>query len=571
MKLLTTICALILCFGLSAQSVTLNDVPPTEVGSKAFKLNQSTLVTIEGQAGLFRDDYQYLIYYSWIVDTESREVVWHLMESIDRDDFEDADGFIEFSFDEKLDPGTYELYQTGSYQYQNWSNSWSINDFGDFMDALFSSRNFEKFRPRYLEDLSVTVSGSGLREVDIEDAIDEKLSSAIVTFIRAGDNESFEQGFNLTGPAELQVYAIGEGTKDEVYDYVWIIDAVNRRRVFEMDYRSADFAGGAEKNLKIDETIALPEGSYVVSYRSDGSHSFNDWNAMPPDDPHFWGVVVFPSSSSDARKVEPFDPPETARPVVSIVDVRNSDLESTGFTLKKDMELTVLCIGERNYDDDMADYGWIVDAETRDVVWKMKEYRTDHAGGASKNRRIEENIELKAGQYIAYYQTDGSHSPQRWNAARPHEEDLYGITLWANNESDINKIETFDPRNFKAKNVLAEIMMVGDDDYEKEPLLLKQRTTVRIVAVGEGDDGDMYDYGWIRDMDTGKIVWEMKYYDTDHAGGARKNRQISETITLPAGDYMVYYETDGSHSFKRWNASPPSDPQSYGIRVLKTD
>ena len=70
---------------------------------------------------------------------------------------------------------------------------------------------------------------------------------------------------------------------------------------------------------------------------------------------------------------------------------------------------------------------------------------------------------------------------------------------------------------------------------------------------------------------TGKIVWEMDYYDTDHAGGARKNRIAVQILTLPKGDYRLYYESDGSHSFGDWNSEPPHDPEGYGIRVLKVE
>ena len=31
----------------------------------------------------------------------------------------------------------------------------------------------------------------------------------------------------------------------------------------------------------------------VVQYETDGSHSFGDWNAAPPDDPEMWGITVY--------------------------------------------------------------------------------------------------------------------------------------------------------------------------------------------------------------------------------------------------------------------------------------
>jgi hypothetical protein len=65
----------------------------------------------------------------------------------------------------------------------------------------------------------------------------------------------------------------------------------------------------------------------------------------------------------------------------------------------------------------------------------------------------------------------------------------------------------------------------------------------------------------------GRVVWEMTYRMTDHAGGANKNRVFNDTIALEAGEYTVHYESDGSHSFGHWNASPPDDAVNWGVTV----
>lgn len=33
--------------------------------------------------------------------------------------------------------------------------------------------------------------------------------------------------------------------------------------------------------------------------------------------------------------------------------------------------------------------------------------------------------------------------------------------------------------------------------------------------------------------------------------------------------YRVFYETDGSHSYRDWNSTPPRDPERYGITLIK--
>jgi hypothetical protein len=89
------------------------------------------------------------------------------------------------------------------------------------------------------------------------------------------------------------VYALGEGVSDEMVDYGWIEDAATGRVVWEMTYDATEPAGGARKNRVYEGTVKLPAGSYVLHYRSDGSHSFDDWNDDEPDDPESWGITVF--------------------------------------------------------------------------------------------------------------------------------------------------------------------------------------------------------------------------------------------------------------------------------------
>ena len=67
----------------------------------------------------------------------------------------------------------------------------------------------------------------------------------------------------------------------------------------------------------------------------------------------------------------------------------------------------------------------------------------------------------------------------------------------------------------------------------------------------------------------GGRVWEMTYGATDNAGGASKNRRFDGTITLPAGDYVLRYQTDGSHAFGSWNADPPDEPEMWGITIYR--
>lgn len=78
----------------------------------------------------------------------------------------------------------------------------------------------------------------------------------------------------------------------------------------------------------------------------------------------------------------------------------------------------------------------------------------------------------------------------------------------------------------------------------------------------------MYDYGWIENVATGDTLWKMTMDVTTHAGGANKNRLVDTTILLPAEMYQLKYKSDDSHSFNRWNATPP-EFAFYGIALYK--
>ncbi|HEX8264096.1 MAG TPA: serine hydrolase [Pyrinomonadaceae bacterium] len=122
------------------------------------------------------------------------------------------------------------------------------------------------------------------------------------------------------------------------------------------------------------------------------------------------------------------------------------------------------------------------------------------------------------------------------------------------------------PDDLAGKTALAQIVSVPDDADKTVEFSLNQSGSVRIFAAGEGDNGQMYDYGWIESAETGKPVWEMKSSETTHAGGAPKNRKVDVVIALPAGKYRLRYKSDDSHSFDNWNAMPP-DINFWGIAL----
>jgi hypothetical protein len=75
------------------------------------------------------------------------------------------------------------------------------------------------------------------------------------------------------------------------HDYGWIEDQQGNK-VWDMHCLDSKYAGGAYKNQQIDTVIHLKAGKYTLKYISDESHTWNNWDDLPPLTP-FYGVVLY--------------------------------------------------------------------------------------------------------------------------------------------------------------------------------------------------------------------------------------------------------------------------------------
>jgi hypothetical protein len=165
------------------------------------------------------------------------------------------------------------------------------------------------------------------------------------------------------------------------------------------------------------------------------------------------------------------------------------------------------------------------------------------------------------------YISDDSHAYRRWNAGPPFNPDTWGIAVWGTGESfDRADVSLYDIQ--EDPDILVRIVRVGNRERIRKPFTLEKEERVRVYALGEMDDDDEYDYGWIED-ERGRKIWQMQFDDTEHAGGASKNRKINKIIRLEPGAYTVYYRSDGSHSYNDWNSTPPHDAEYWGIMLRR--
>ncbi|NIR48810.1 hypothetical protein GWO43_10285 [candidate division KSB1 bacterium] len=551
---------------------------------EGFELDRDQDVQIEAVGLHYQSQSRdFILGNTWILNSETREVVWELPPT--EEEPKDERDIQKFNEKVSLSKGKYEVYYASFPYYQwidddwdrdyDWDDRWNRRrGWHGWMSRIFDGRwgdwYYDEFRDAFREFKAVVKGlGKKLSRDEIRKSQEAFRKKAVVAIPITRDDRYETQGFVVEKPMEVQIYALGEARRDGNFDYGLILNTNTLERVWQLTYRDSEHAGGAQKNRMSRESISLPAGTYVAYYISDDSHSPWEWNAPPPYDPEFWGLAILAKNPDMKKHVKKYDYDgyQIENAIVDFIRLRDDEFRSKGFTLKKPANLRVYAIGEGR-DGDMFDYGWIVDAKTHERVWEMDYYKTEHAGGGRKNRIVDDVVKFEKGSYIAYFVTDGSHSYRRWNTSPPWDQEHWGMTI-VPAEEDFDLDNVTDYEESEDENVLAKIVRVRDHDFERARFSLDNDSKVRIYAIGEGKPGRMYDYGWIEDAESGRVVWEMSYRKTDHAGGARKNRLYNQVISLEAGEYIVFYETDDSHSFNDWNASPPYDPINWGITVYR--
>jgi len=119
----------------------------------------------------------------------------------------------------------------------------------------------------------------------------------IATIDRVGNNADEIVEFTLDECKNLHIYAIGEGTQRDMKDFGSIENAVTGQTIWQMHYFETNPAGWA-KNRRVDRSISLPAGTYNLHFKTNNTHSFEDWGALLPDH-HFWGITLYEERGQD--------------------------------------------------------------------------------------------------------------------------------------------------------------------------------------------------------------------------------------------------------------------------------
>ncbi|MFC1730334.1 hypothetical protein ACFL6I_08350 [candidate division KSB1 bacterium] len=576
---------LLLCISLSVsgaqqdelnKEITIGELDVGQYESRLFQITDESAVRVNGRA-LGRPRTNELLAYGWILDAASRDVVWTMeieyASSIDRIpsrrvNFE----FVQFDEFITLPAGFYEIcFSTFLPDVASRSSYMDI-----IMRRLFVERRSRQVRDIPVDELGITVFGNDESMKSISLNENPLLKRIAVRLGPAGDNNFIKQPFSVKREQTFQIYTLGEfaSFNQTGNDYGWIVDNDTQESVWEMLRSDTDHAGGGDKNRRARIDLTLQEGDYIAYFVTDGSHASGSWNVAPPFDPDFWGLTILVSDDeTDHDFIELISDKSEREPIIDFTRLRNNTFISQGLLLDQPARIQIQSIGESNYSyNTMVDFGWIINADTRERVWEMNLSNSEWAGGHRKNLEFNGVISLDPGRYIVSYRTDDSHAYRRWNEAPPFNPDKWGITVRVVDQNrEDTEVRLFDPAGYVPENVIAQLISIRNDKLVKKSFSIEEPTRIRIYAIGEGMYGRMTDYGWIDSEENERVIWEMKYRETAHAEGAMKNRVFDGTIMLNSGNYVLYYVSDENHAFDRWNDDPPFDPEYWGITLYTID
>jgi hypothetical protein len=406
---------------------------------------------------------------------------------------------------------------------------------------------------------------------------------AEVNHIRS--NKVMVTGIEIQRGGDFTIKGVGmiNRNSDEFGAYGWLLDSQTRKAVWVMDRDNTERKGRSGLRQTNDK-INLKAGKYELYYYAGtgwmGEIHINGENVF-----HFFGdlfdgkfnneiedyldeyfIAIYPPNDN-FRDYSNFTPQGGfADALIQFTGVGDSRYLQQGFKLDRPTKLRIYGLSEypSGYKTP-ADYGWIINAETRGKVWEMDRWNTDPAGGGRKNRMVDEEVSLEKGDYIAIYVTDDSHSFDKFNVMPPHDPLNWGMAILATSKTDKSAFHLYEPPG--RGEPLISMTRIGDDESIWQAFGLDKEMEIHIVCLGEWA-GEFADYGWITNGSTGRTVWEITYRNTEHAGGAEKNRIFDGTITLPKGSYIAHYATDGSHSYRDWNDTPPYEAEMWGLSIF---
>lgn len=135
-------------------------------------------------------------------------------------------------------------------------------------------------------------------------------------------------------------------------------------------------------------------------------------------------------------------------------------------------------------------------------------------------------------------------------------------------EQFINDVKSF----IKENEAVVSMTKAGEAVELSQKISITEETDFLVICMGEGNHPvGIFDFGGITNS-SGESIWVMdEIKKTFHADGGYKNRLSIHTVNLKPGEYTVFYKTDVGHSYDNFNVQPPSNPEWYGIQLIRID
>lgn len=248
-----------------------------------------------------------------------------------------------------------------------------------------------------------------------------------------------------------------------------------------------------------------------------------------------------------------------------------------GFSLSRAGEVEIEAVGLAGpFGSTGGTAAWVLDAASRKMVWEMRAARP--VAQARRSSRYRQRVRLAAGDYELHYAVrpglgEGDDDAVErfvdglFGASVPRE-DLAALGATVRGEGRPMDAAAFErARERHRRGLLADLAGLGDGVLESRGFTLAAPAEVEVYAVGELFEDWTSDVGWIVDADRRRVVWELTWENSEHAGGGDGNRTARARLRLPAGRYAATFVTDAGHSSAGWYNPPPHDPAFWGLTV----
>ncbi len=385
---------------------------------------------------------------------------------------------------------------------------------------------------------------------------------------RIGSDELATRSFTLSSAAPLVVTsAAAQSDGGAAYEsYGWIVDRTTRRVVYQPSM--ATMRSEKRGLVQFADTLRLGAGTYDAFYTPFGNDedagggflgfsSENRWRSSRDDwfmqivrldgedlDEQRWRYrearpsgdgVLWTSGSDDETQVV-----QVTRPDTLGIEVTTAEIERRGDQVR----LVRLPDGEE--------------------VWRLADASPMPGGGSERYSRVQARLALQPGFYRLSNEITLSTATQ-WRANPPLDVGSYGVTLRTVGDG----IRPFSAWSDEAAPSVV-IRQPGNDEDIRQPFAVARPVDVIVYAMGEvRSDSRRFDYAWIRDVASGRTIWEMNRSDSRPAGGSSSLRVAEDVLRLQAGRYELVWRSDDSRSFTDdFLDDAPDNPERWGAYVF---